>query len=336
MFMYYLFFFFNDTATTEIYTLSLHDALPIWVLSEWSRLRLLRLLESEELAVGELAAILQMPQSTVSRHLKVLLENGWVARRSEGTAGRYWMDPQLMNEEDASLWMLIRSQMGDGPQILQDVHRLQDVLAQRRTDTVSYFGTIGSEWGVVRREMFGDSFTDEALLSLISHDWTVADLGCGTGELTARLAPIVRRIHAVDMSEAMLKAAKARLSDFENVDFHHGDLLSIPLEDGSVDAACSSLVLHHIVEVEHAIQEMVRIVRQKNGTVLIIEMMKHDREEYSRQMGHPHLGFEPMEVKGMMEDAGLDEVRYRVLTSRGEAKGPDLFVIVGKRSGDCA
>src|SRR2546425_10907025 len=25
------FFFFNDTATTEIYTLSLHDALPIWI-----------------------------------------------------------------------------------------------------------------------------------------------------------------------------------------------------------------------------------------------------------------------------------------------------------------
>src|SRR6266850_8308117 len=28
---FFFFFFFNDTATTEIYTLSLHDALPFWV-----------------------------------------------------------------------------------------------------------------------------------------------------------------------------------------------------------------------------------------------------------------------------------------------------------------
>jgi len=303
------------------------------VLSEWSRLRLLRLLESEELAVGELASILQMPQSTVSRHLKVLLEGGWLARRSEGTAGRYWMDPAGMASEDKALWELVRVQMGDGPQLLQDDHRLQDVLAQRRTDTVSYFGTIGGEWSTVRREMFGDSFTDEALLSLISHDWMIADLGCGTGELTARLAPIVQGVCAVDMSQAMLEAARVRLREYENVSFHEGDLLAIPLGDGSVDAACASLVLHHIADIDQAIAEMVRIVRQKNGTVLIIEMMKHDREEYRRQMGHQHLGFEPEELKGMMEDAGLGEVRYRVLTSRGEAKGPDLFVIVGKRGG---
>ena len=241
------------------------------------------------------------------------------------------MDPQIMSIEDASLWQLVRSQMGNSPQILQDSHRLQDVLAQRRTDTVSYFGTIGGEWDAVRRDLFGDHFTDEALLSLIPPDWTIADLGCGTGELTARLASIVRSVQAVDMSEAMLKAAKTRLTNFENVEFHIGDLLSIPLKDGAVDAACASLVLHHIGEVERALGEMVRIVRPKSGMVLIIEMMEHDREEYRRQMGHQHLGFNPDKLKELMEHAGLCDIRYRVLTSTGEAKGPDLFVIVGIR-----
>jgi len=297
-----------------------------------SRLRLLRLLEREELSVGELAAIMQMPQSTVSRHLKVLLEGGWVSRRSEGTTGRYWLDTGLLPEEARRLWELVQEQMGDSPQIRQDLHRLRNVLTQREIDSLEYFGQVGGEWDSIRRELFGERFTEEALLSLIPSNWVIADVGCGTGEITSIIAPRVREVHAIDVSEAMLKAARKRLREFRNVRFHQADLGDLPLDDESVDAICVSLVLHHVPAPESVFDEFARVVRKRTGRVLVIDMAAHEREEYRRQMGHQHLGFDPAVMGEWMRRAGLDEISVQYITSQSEARGPDLFVIAGTRS----
>lgn len=312
----------NESSVTE----------RLGVLSESSRLRLLRLLEIEELGVGELATITQMPQSTVSRHLKVLFAGGWIARRSEGTAGRYWLDRNIMPVEAARLWELVREQLGDTSQSRQDEHRLRGVLTKRKTDTASFFGRVGHEWSSVRRELFGDFFADNALLSLIPSDWAIADIGCGTGEAAHRLATIVRQIHAVDSSKSMLTAARKRLKGYRNVKFHLGQIENIPLPKASVDAACASLILHHVKEVETAISELTRIVASPSGRVLIIDMVEHDRKEYRRQMGHQHLGFDPNVIARQMKKVGLKKTSIRLLSSTPDARGPELFALLGMKS----
>lgn len=300
------------------------------LLSEMTRLRLLRLLEAEELGVGELASILQLPQSTVSRHLKTLLEHNWIIRRSEGTSSMYRLVVDSLNVESRELWGLARRQLGTPPQVRQDDHRLRQILAKRATDTIAYFGRVGGEWDAVRTELFGSSFVDEALLALIDPSWVVADLGCGTGDIAARLAPLVSAVHVVDMSKAMLAAARKRLGSHANVKFHHGDLTHLPLDDRSVDAAIISLVLHHVAEPSAAIAEASRILRP-GGRLLVIDMLEHDREQYRQTMGHKWLGFKPSDMAAWFAAARLAEVRTIQLPPDPSAKGPDLFAIGGTR-----
>lgn len=151
------------------------------------RLRVVRLLEREELGVGELARILQLPQSTVSRHLKVLLDAGWVHRRHQGTAGLHRVDLASIDETAKALWSIAKRQV-DAAHAASDDARLAGALADRRTDSRTFFGRVGGEWNALRRELFGNSFAHEAMLSLLDPAWTVADLGCGTGDVAELLA----------------------------------------------------------------------------------------------------------------------------------------------------
>lgn len=300
------------------------------LLSEMTRLRLLRLLETEELGVGELASILQLPQSTVSRHLKSLLEGGWIVRRSEGTASMYRLVVDSLGDEARELWQLARRQLGAPAQVRQDEHRLKQIIAKRETDTIAYFGRVGGEWDAVRNELFGQSFVDQALLGLLPPHWVVADLGCGTGDIAERLAPIVEVVHLVDMSKSMLTAARKRLAAHRNIRFHHGDLAKVPLDDSTVDAAIISLVLHHVPDPQAAIGEASRILRP-GGRLLVIDMLEHDREQYRQTMGHKWLGFRLSDLDSWFSAAGLLGHRVARLPSDPQAKGPDLFAMGGSR-----
>lgn len=299
-------------------------------LTDAVRLRMLRLLEVEELAVGEVARILQMPQSTVSRHLKVLAEGGWLVKRAAGTATLYKLVLDDLPGEERVLWVAVRNQLGPTPELDGDDRRLRDVLLARRTDSMSFFGRVAGEWDAYRHELFGDRFTELALLNLIDARWSVADLGCGTGNVAELLAPVVARVIAVDQSQPMLDAASRRLegSPFAcRVDLREGSIESLPLDDRSVDAVCCSLVLHHVDDPEAAIREMARVLRSDRGggVALVIDMVEHARAEYKHTMGHRHLGFGPERVKELMIDAGFDTPRLVYLPGDPNARGPGLF-----------
>ncbi len=295
-------------------------------LSDMARLRLLRLIEKEELGVGELARILQLPQSTVSRHLKLLHDGGWVAKRSEGTASLYRMDPSWLNDADRDLWSLVRDRLGPSPTLEQDDHRMAEVLAERPTDGRTFFGRLGGEWDRLRRELFGDAFTCEALVGLLDPGWVVADLGCGTGPQAEHLAPFVRRVLAVDREPSMLEAARRRLSRFDNVEFLQDDVTRLSIGAGKVDAAVVSLVMVYVPQPLDAVREAARILR-KGGRLLIVDMVAHDREGYRHTLGHQHLGFDEATVRGWAESAGLAFLRYHRLRPDTEAKGPGLFAV---------
>jgi ArsR family transcriptional regulator len=294
-------------------------------LGDMARLRLLRLVEQEELSVGELARVLQLPQSTVSRHLKVLYESGWIGRRSEGTASLYWMDREALSRGASALWEVVGGQLGESPTLSEDDHRMAEVLAERRADSSAFFGRIVGEWDRLRRELFGESFDSEALLSLLNPQWIVADLGCGTGSTAELLAPAVRKVIAVDREPAMLEAARKRLDRFDNVEFLREEVTDLSIGDEYVHAAIVSLVMISVAEPEAAVREIARILRP-GGPALVVDMVPHDRESYRHTMGHLHLGFDEEQVRRWAAAAGLSNVRYGRLRADTAAKGPGLFV----------
>ncbi len=297
-------------------------------LSDTNRLRMLRALELEELSVGELARVIQLPQSTISRHLKQLLDARLVTKRSSGTSSMYRFADDSADAAAKAIWTTAREELERTHSFDNEQRRLAVVLAARHTDSRGFFGKIGGDWDRLRRELFGQSFTAEALLALVSPEWTIADIGCGTGEISELVAPVAAKVIAIDREPAMLQAARLRLARFKNLQFRAGDLLDLPLKDGEVDCAVVSLVMHHLDDPAKAVTGIARALTAKagGGTLLIIDMMAHDRATYRHTMGHTHLGFSAAEVKGWARRAGLRDVRYLPARPDANAKGPGLFV----------
>lgn len=293
------------------------------------RCRLLLLLEERELTVGELCDILQLPQSTVSRHLKVLLDDRWIVARRDGTSRRY--SGALPTDEAARrLWSAVREEVSTGSAAAEDKRRLEGVLVQRRTRSQEFFTTSAGDWAGMRGELFGRRFDLLALLGLLDDQWIVGDLGCGTGQLAWSLSPYVRQVVGVDASDQMLAAAGRRLEGQENVELRRGLLEELPLVDGELDAALMVLVLHHLGDPAAALAEATRCLRP-GGRLLVVDMLPHDREEYRQQMGHVWLGFEPERITAWLDEAGLESARVLPLATDPDAKGPGLFAASAKR-----
>ena len=298
-------------------------------LSDSTRSRLLLLLDRHELTVSELCTTMQLPQSTVSRHLKALVDSGWITARAEGTSHLYAMTRDL-DPAARRLWLLVREHVGPTPTAAQDQRRLQTALAERRTKSREFFSSSAGQWDRLRDELFGDRAHLAALAALADADAVVGDLGCGTGQVSAALAPFVARVVGVDESAAMLQAAKRRLSSFDNVDLRRGELESLPIDDTRLDLAVLMLVLHHVPEPEKALAEVERTLRP-GGRVIIGDMMPHDRESYRQQMGHVWLGFSDDQMHRLLSDAGFSRIRIAALAADARAKGPALFVATAEK-----
>jgi len=300
-------------------------------LSDPTRCRTLLLLERQELTVSELCAVLQMPQSSVSRHLKTLADDGWVVSRRDGTSRFYSMALDDMDAGARRLWPLIREQVAATSGAGQDDRRLRGVLARRRAKSQEFFATAAGGWDRLRSELFGDTFFLWGVLGLIDPTLVVGDLGCGTGQLTETVAPYVRQVVAVDSSNDMLEAARQRLGGARNVDLRQGELESLPIQNGELDAAMLSLVLHYSPSPARALSEVGRSLRP-GGRVLVVDMLPHDRQEYQQQMGHVWLGFSDKQIGRFLTGAAFTDVRVRMLPADPDAKGPALFAAVGVKT----
>jgi ubiquinone/menaquinone biosynthesis C-methylase UbiE len=299
-------------------------------LADLTRGRLLLMVESQELTVSELCSILQLPQSTVSRHLKALADSGWVTSRAEGTSRLYAMAREGRQGAPRRLWLLVREQLSQSRAAEQDHRRLQSVLAARRSQSQEFFSSAAGQWDRLREELFGRDFHLHAAAGLLDPDWVVGDLGCGTGSMTFALAPFVSRVIAIDNSAAMLSAAKRRLAAFDNVELRRGDLEAVPLTDGALDAATLTLVLPYLPTPLNALREVARVMKP-GGRMLMTDLLPHDREHFRQQLGHLWLGFGEAQVSTWLRDAGFDRIRVGPLPAAAEAKGPGLFVATGVR-----
>ena len=295
------------------------------VLADPTRSRMLLVLERHEVTVGELCAVLQLPQSTVSRHLKTLADANWVSSRRDGTSRYYTL---ALDDRDAAtrrLWALLRDQVASAPAADQDARRLKGVLTRRQSKSEEFFASASGQWDRLREELFGRTSALRALTGLVDPEWTIGDLGCGTGQTSEALAPFVARVIAVDRSGEMLQSARRRLKESPNVDVRRGSLEDLPIEDGELDAALMMLVLHHVPDPAAALAESARVLR-RGARLVICDMLPHEHEEYKQQMGHVWLGFSDAQISRLLGAAGYTRIRVVPLPADPEAKGPALFV----------
>jgi SAM-dependent methyltransferase len=293
-------------------------------LADPTRLRLLHVLERHELGVAELCEVLQQPQSTVSRHLKHLSSQGWIGVRRHG-ANRIYRMSENIDPAARRLWKVARGESERWATLQHDQLRLERRLKERRGGGEDFFAGAAGDWDRLRAEWYGTGFGVSALLALLPPDWTVADLGCGTGALTAALAPDVARVVGVDRSADMLRSARRRTAGLDNVDLRRGTLEELPLEDASCDAALLVLSLGWVADPARALAEAARVVRP-GGRVALVDAVLHDDEDFRRRAGQVWPGFEPARVVEMLGAAGFHDATCRPLPPEPAAKGPALWL----------
>jgi SAM-dependent methyltransferase len=288
------------------------------LLGDDARLRLLRLLEAEQLNVSELTSILGIAQSGVSRHLGLLKDAGLVEERREGGFTFFRLAPALRSGDNGfgPVWPLLSAQFtgaAASPEGRADDARLEEVRRLRKENFDEDFNQHGA--ASERRQIVpGRSWAAWArALGHLLPPLDVADLGCGEGYLTVEAARFAKKVVAVDRSEAVLARAKAAGSrrKLRNVEWRRGELEKLPLKDASVDVALLSQALHHAAHPSRALAEAVRIVRP-GGRVLVLDLRRHEEAWVRERLGDKWQGFEDAELSRLLADAGLTDVKVTV------------------------
>ena len=301
-------------------------------LADPTRVRILALLEREELAVQELMEVLGMAQSRVSRHLAILREAALVQDRRDGTWVFYRFGPP-----DAGIWAetwgLVRESLRGDSTHERDAAALSRVLSARAARTRSFFESVGPEWDALRKVFDDDLLRARAVARLVDPSLVVADIGTGTGVLALELARLGLRVIAIDHSPRMLDAARAKAESegLAAVELRLGDAGALPLADGEVDAALAHMVLQYLASPAEALREMARVVRP-GGAVVAVDFEEHAHEWMRQELGVSRLGFAADEVAGWFQEAGLE--RLRIETQPAPAGGRDLpatFIASGRR-----
>lgn len=321
-------------------TLDLDLSAALKLLAEPTRLRILALLDREELSVGELSSSLGMAQSRVSNHLRLLREAELLVERHAGTSTYLRLASAGSDDESVigRLWPALRSELDGLTEHAADLVRLETVLARRQRDG-DFFDRVATDWDKISGDFETGQARPRALAHLLPRDWVVADLGCGTGYLASSLLGVVGRVLCVDRSQAMLDEAKqraARVSHPSHIEFRCGELDALPIDTDSVDGAIAGMVLHHLDGLDNSLGEMHRIVRP-GGSVVVIDLAPHRESWMHTAQGDRHLGLEAADVVAAFRRAGFEDVvidpvddRYRPTRPDGEAASLPLFIVRGR------
>lgn len=321
-------------------------------MADTTRQRVLQVLSLHELSVSELVDVLGLPQSTVSRHLKVLRDAGLLTDRRVGATVLYAARPTA-GASGGELVACTENGGGNGGRILglrdhlldwaghepldeRTRERLERTIQRRRATSEDFFERIGTRWDQLRLEAFGEAFHLEALTALLPAEWTVADIGTGTGYLLPILSARFTKVIAVEPAGAMLDAARERaeMRTAGNVAFREGSLDALPLEPGEADLAIASLVLHHVPRPVEALRELRRAVRG-GGRLLIIEQREHGNHAFHERMGDHWRGFAPDQLEAWAREAGFSDARvlplaYAKPQGRQTGEVPALYALVAR------
>ena len=300
-------------------------------LSDSTRIRILRLLEGEELVVQELMEVLGMAQSRVSRHLAILREAGLLQDRRDGTYVWYRFGP-LEAGCWADVWALVEKSLAGDPVARRDEAALNRVLAGRASKSRSFFDAVGPEWDALRKVFNDDALRARAINRLVSPKLKVADVGIGTGILALELARLGLDVIGIDHSARMLEAAQAKFDEqgVESVELRKGDVGQLPLADDEVDGAFAHMVLHYVPSPADALREMARVTRP-GGVVVTVDFVAHSQEWMRQELGVSWLGFPLEEVPRWFAAAGIADVQLEVTEPHTQSQElPETFIASGR------
>jgi ArsR family transcriptional regulator len=281
--------------------------------SDSTRLRLLRLLAHEELNVQELVSILEMRQPSISRHLAVLRDAGYLQQRKEGTWSWYRAVTAREFAGGAELWRAVVAAADGLGRARSDDERLAKVLAAREARGQEFFAGVADHWDRIRRQYEHPDLQSGVVAALVPTGLRVADVGTGTGALLPVLAAAADEVIAVDHSEAMLQRARRRCRDagYDNVSFELADVGALPFADGELDAVTCSMVLHHVARPATAVAELSRVVK-RGGQVVLLDFTRHNLNWMREDLAHQWLGFDREQIAAWLEEAGLAPRRWLV------------------------
>jgi ArsR family transcriptional regulator len=283
------------------------------VLSDPTRLRILALLEREELSVGELSRSLEMAQSRVSNHLRLLREAELLTERHAGTSTflRFSEAGRGLAGLAGEIWAPLRARLAQSPEHAADVGRLEQVLAERSGDPEAFFDRVASHWDKIGVDFATGQARERAAASLLPAGLTLADLGCGTGYFAHSLLGLGARLVCIDRSPAMVAEARAQLERAAlgtALEFHVAELDRLPLAAGMLDGLVCGMVLHHLADLEAPLVEMARVLKP-GAAAVVLELMPHKQAWMQREHGDRHLGLEPKDVLAAFARAGFEDVR---------------------------
>ena len=291
------------------------------VLADATRVRLLALLEGEELTVAELSAITRLAQPRVSTHLAKLKEAGLVRDRRAGVSAYYRFDEGALDQAQRALWQTL-STGSDDPLLRQDAERVPAVLASRAADqnwADSVAGDMERHYSPGRT---WEALARSALPLLETGD--VLDIASGDGVLAELLAPHAHRYVCVDSSKRVVAAAAERLRRFRNVEVREGDMHALPVAGGEFDLVVLMHALTYAEKPAQAVAEAARVLRP-GGRLLLSSLARHEHQNVVQAYGHANLGFADKDLRRFVSRAGLDLVNAETVTRE---KRPPHFEVI--------
>lgn len=298
-------------------------------LADPTRIRIMRLLASMELAVGELAQVLGQSQPRVSRHVKILCDAGLAERRREGG----WVFLRAAINEDAAARdgslsaalarVLTAGEASDtafARQCAEDRQHLEAIRIARQSHAEDYFARHATEWDSLRSLHIADgpveAALDEMVLALADGKGLgrLLDVGTGTGRMAELFGPRADHVTALDRSPEMLRLARTRLQNLPagRVELVQGDFAQLPFGAGGFDTVLFHQVLHYALAPEAVLAEAARVTAP-GGRIAIVDFAAHDREELRTDHAHARLGFSDAQMRDLLTDAGFEPAAERAL-----------------------
>ncbi len=296
-----------------------------------SRLRILLLLEREELSVAELQEILGMGQSRISTHLAQLKQAGLVEDRRNGKSILYRLKPGAQSNGFSQMLGVLREAAAEIPEAEQDSEALRLALRRRQDKMRAYFDELAGKFG--RNYVPGRSWQGlaETLLTLMP-PMVIADLGAGEGTFSQLLARRSKKVIAIDNSEKMVEYGRelARKHGVKNLEYRKGDLEDVPIRDATVDLAFFSQALHHAQHPDRAVAEASRILKP-GGRIVVLDLLRHSYEEARELYADLWLGFTEVEVTRFLRQAGFKNIETSVVHSEEDAPHFETLLAVGDK-----
>lgn len=272
-------------------------------LADITRIRIYNVLLTYELSVNELVSLMDMGQSRISRHLKILTDSGLLKCRRNGV----WAFYSAVQDQNIKAFSHAVQDLFTGEAVLAgDIENAALIIEKRSESTRQFFNTIAHKWDDLKGDILGDFDLNTAVMGKVEHPRCAVDLGCGTGELLSVLAGRAARVIGVDSSSMML--AQARIRFFGNggePDLRLGELEHLPLKDKEADLAVVSLALHHLSDPPAALREAHRILTER-GILIVAEFDRHENEMLRKKYGDRWLGFSVDEMETWFDHNGYD------------------------------